>query len=84
MEFASSFVINILVVVFLVIDAPKHGKRAWLWGVLGFFLGTIALGIYLIQTDRKVLGWVILIVSVIGYILLIIFILIAIAFLFSL
>lgn len=68
----------------MVIDAPKHGKRAWLWGVLGFFLGTIALGIYLIQTDRKVLGWVILIVSVIGYILLIIFILIAIAFIFSL
>jgi hypothetical protein len=84
MEFASSLIINILVVVFLVIDAPKHGKRPVLWGVLGFFLGTIALGIYLIQTDRKVLGWVVTIVSIIGYILLFIFILIALAFIFSL
>lgn len=83
MEAASSLIINIAVLVYLAIDVPKHGKRPVLWAVLGFFFGTIALGIYLIQTDRKVLGWVILIVSIIWYIFLAFVVIALIAFVFS-
>jgi hypothetical protein len=62
--------LNIVITVFLVIDSRKHGKSPILWGILGFFFGAIALGIYLIRTDRKVLGWIITIISIIGYIIL--------------
>lgn len=70
MEFIT-FAINIAIVIFLVIDAPKYGKSPILWGVLGFFFSTIALGIYLIKTGRTVWGWVITIVFGLGYIILV-------------
>jgi hypothetical protein len=63
----SGLIINIIITVFLAMDASKHNKRPVLWGILGFLLGPIALGIYLIQTNRKVLGWIITIVAGIGY-----------------
>jgi hypothetical protein len=83
MEASLSLILNIVVCVYLAIDAPKHGKRPVLWAVLGFFFGAVALGIYLIQTDRKVLGWIILIVSIIWFIFMVFIILALIAFVFS-
>lgn len=80
MEFIT-LAINIAIVVFLVIDAPKYGKNPILWGVLGFFFSAIALGIYLIKTGRTAWGWVITIVFGLGY-LIILFLIIGIFSLF--
>jgi hypothetical protein len=63
--------LNIIITIYLVIDAKKHGKSPILWGILGFVFGAIALGIYLIKTGRKVAGWIITILSILGYLLLI-------------
>jgi hypothetical protein len=60
-------VLNIILTIYLVIDSRKHGKSPILWGILGFIFGLIALGIYLIKTNRKVIGWIITIISTIGY-----------------
>jgi TM2 domain-containing membrane protein YozV len=76
--------INIAIVVYLVIDAPKHSKNPILWGVLGFIFSGIALGIYLILTDRKVWGWVITIISCLGIIAFLVIIGLFSLFLFSL
>lgn len=81
MESFLGLVLNIAVTVYLVIDSRKHGKSPVLWGILGFFFGAIALGIYLIRTDRKLIGWIITIISIIGYIILFIFIALAVALL---
>jgi hypothetical protein len=63
--------LNIIITIYLVIDSKKHGKSPVLWGILGFVFGAIALGIYLIKTGRKVAGWIITILSILGYLLLI-------------
>jgi hypothetical protein len=63
--------LNIILTIYLVIDSKKHGKNPVLWGILGFVFGAIALGIYLIKTGRKVAGWIITILSILGYLLLI-------------
>jgi TM2 domain-containing membrane protein YozV len=63
-----------------VIDSKKHGKNPVLWGILGFVFGAIALGIYLIRTDRKVTGWIVTILSIIGYLALILIVGLAIFF----
>jgi hypothetical protein len=63
--------LNIIITIYLVIDSKKHGKSPILWGILGFIFGAIALGIYLIKTGRKVAGWIITILSILGYLLLI-------------
>ena len=60
MEYFLGLAISIAITVYMVIDAPKHGKSPILWGILGFVLGLLGLGIYLIVTDRKVLGWIII------------------------
>ncbi|GHH98731.1 hypothetical protein [Neobacillus kokaensis] len=65
----TSLIISIIIAIYLAIDAPKHNKRAWLWAILGFIFGPLALGIYLIKTGRKILGWIITIVVGIGYII---------------
>ncbi|MGF6953533.1 intracellular septation protein A [Neobacillus sp. B4I6] len=67
MEGFIGLVLNIILTIYLVIDSRKHGKSPILWGILGFIFGLIALGIYLIKTNRKVIGWVITIISIIGY-----------------
>lgn len=77
----SGLIINIIITIFLVVDAPKHQKSPILWGILGFIFGPIALGIYLIKTNRKVLGWIIAIVAGLGYILFIILVVLAAVFL---
>ncbi|WP_284036644.1 hypothetical protein [Neobacillus sp. 114] len=73
----TSWIVNVIIAIFLAVDAPKRGKRQWLWAILGFFFGAIALGIYLIQTGRKVLGWIITILAIIVYILIFIFAILA-------
>ena len=72
MEGFFGLVLNIIITVYLVIDSRKHGKNPILWGILGFIFGAIVLGIYLIKTNRKVMGWVITIISIIGYVVLLI------------
>ncbi|QTM98890.1 hypothetical protein ERJ70_05995 [Sediminibacillus dalangtanensis] len=68
MEFIG-LIISIAVTIYLVVDAPKHGKSPVLWGVLGFIFSLLTLGIYWIQTGRKVIGWILTIVIIIGVIL---------------
>jgi hypothetical protein len=72
--------LNIILTIYLVIDSRKHGKNPILWGILGFVFGAIALGIYLIKTDRKLVGWIITILSIIGYLLVILLVGLAIFF----
>ncbi|MED4455987.1 hypothetical protein [Metabacillus fastidiosus] len=64
-----ALIVQVGIVVFLAIDAPKHGKNPWLWGILGFFFGPLVLGIYFILTDRKVAGWVIIVISILYFFL---------------
>jgi hypothetical protein len=66
-------IIGLIIAIFLFIDAPKYNKSRWLWAILGFIFGPIALGIYLIKTGRKVLGWIITIIAILLYLLIIFF-----------
>jgi hypothetical protein len=77
MESSFGFIVGIIIAIYLFIDAPKHNKSRWLWAVLGFIFGPIALGIYLIKTGRKVLGWIITILAIIIYVLIIFFLVLA-------
>ncbi|WHY77417.1 hypothetical protein QNH20_25720 [Neobacillus sp. WH10] len=77
MKLTFGLIVNIIIVIYLFLDAPKHNKSRWLWAILGLVFGLIALGIYLIQTGRKVLGWIITIVSILIYLLIIFFVVIA-------
>lgn len=63
MEFLG-LLLSIAICIYLALDAPKYGKNPWLWGILGFIFGLITLGIYLIQTDRKTWGWILLILAI--------------------
>jgi hypothetical protein len=76
-------ILNIALTIYLVIDSRKHGKSPILWGILGFIFGFLALGIYLIRTNRKVIGWIITVLSAIGYVALIMIFGLAILFLGS-
>ena len=77
MENIIGFIICLAFAIFLYIDAPKHNKSRWLWAILGFIFGPIALGIYFIKTGRKVAGWIITILAILFYIVLIIVIVFA-------
>ncbi|MBV7509517.1 hypothetical protein KW850_30625 [Bacillus sp. sid0103] len=83
MEGFFGVVLNIIITVYLVIDSRKHGKSPILWGILGFFIGPLVLGIYLIRTNRKVIGWIVTILSIIGYIFLILMIVLFTALMFG-
>jgi hypothetical protein len=63
-----SFLLSIGIAIYLFVVAPKFGKSRWLWAILGFFFGFIALGIFFIKTNRKVLGWILVVVSIILYV----------------
>ncbi|PLS07999.1 hypothetical protein [Neobacillus cucumis] len=71
MESAISLIVSLAFAIFLFIDAPKHNKSRWLWAILGFIFGPIALGIYFIKTGRKVAGWIITILAILFYIVII-------------
>lgn len=79
MEYIVGLIVSIAITVFMVMDAPKHGKSPVLWGIIGFIFGLLGLGIYLIVTGRKVLGWIIVAL----FILLVIGIILLFAFFFS-
>ncbi|WHY70055.1 hypothetical protein QNH17_26845 [Neobacillus sp. SuZ13] len=79
LEGTFGLLLNVVITIYLIIDSRKHGKSPVLWGILGFFFGAIALGIYLIKTNRKVLGWIITIISIIGYVVLLLVILLGVA-----
>jgi hypothetical protein len=76
---AIGFIISLAFAVFLYIDAPKHHKNRWLWAILGFAFGPIALGIYLIKTGRKVAGWILTILATLLYVVIVIVLVLAIA-----
>ena len=78
-EYILGLVISIAITVYMVMDAPKHGKSPVLWGIIGFIFGLLGLGIYLIATNRKVLGWIIVAL----FILIVIGIILIFAFFFS-
>lgn len=66
MEFSLSFLVSVAVAVFLAIDAPKHNRNPWIWGIFGFVFSLITLGIYLLVTDRKAAGFIVLAVTLLG------------------
>jgi hypothetical protein len=80
LESAIGFIISLAFAIFLFIDAPKFNKSRWLWAILGFIFGPIALGIYFIKTGRKVAGWIITILAILFYIVIIVVIALAAAF----
>jgi len=80
LESLIGFLISLAFAIFLFIDAPKHNKSRWLWAILGFIFGPIALGIYFIKTGRKVAGWIITILAILVYIVIIVLIALAAAF----
>jgi uncharacterized membrane protein YobD (UPF0266 family) len=66
---ALMYVFNIIIAVYLFMDAKKHDKNPWLWGILGLLFSFITLGIYWIITGKKLLGWLILIAYIVWIIL---------------
>ncbi|MBD8067941.1 hypothetical protein [Bacillus sp. PS06] len=74
MELSFGLLLSIVICIYLAIDAPKHGRSPWLWAIFGFIFGPIVLGIYLIVTGRKLLGWIIVIISSLLVILVVLFI----------
>ncbi|APH03549.1 hypothetical protein [Bacillus weihaiensis] len=83
MEFSFGWIITLAIAIYLAIDAPKHNRSPWLWGILGFLFGPIVLGIYLILTGRKLAGWIVVVISVILFILLALLFAVGIFFLFE-
>ena len=79
MEFVG-FIIPIAIAIFLAIDAPKHDKNPWLWGILGFLFTFLPLGIYFIQTGRKVAGWIFIVIFALTITLIVVLITLAVAF----
>ena len=65
LELALYYIVELVIAYYLFVQAPLYNKDRWLWAILGFFFGIITLSIFLIQTNRKMLGWLLLIVSVI-------------------
>lgn len=73
MELSFGFIINVAIAIYLFVDARKRNKSAFFWAIIGLIIGPIVLGIYFIQTGRKGIGWTIVILSVIWYIIAIAF-----------
>ena len=65
------FIISIFITIYLARNARKYNMNPWLWALLGFFFGIMTLGIFLIKTQRKVSGWILVIISSILYFLII-------------
>ncbi|WP_270181450.1 hypothetical protein [Alkalihalobacillus sp. CinArs1] len=72
MELSFSLLINIVIAIYLYVDAKKRDKSAILWAILGLIIGPLVLGIYFIQTGRKLIGWIIVIFAIFWVILIII------------
>lgn len=48
--------VSILVAIYLLIDAPKHGKNKWLWSILGLLFGLFAFWDIPHQNRKKRIG----------------------------
>ncbi|WP_377889897.1 hypothetical protein [Alkalihalobacillus sp. R86527] len=72
MELSFGLLINIIIAIYLYVDAKKRDKSAFVWAILGLIIGPLVLGIYLIQTGRKLAGWIIVIFAIFWVILVII------------
>ena len=73
MDPSFGFIINVVIAIYLFIDARKRDKNAFFWAIIGLIFGPIVLGIYFIQTGRKGIGWLIVILAIIWYIIAIVF-----------
>nr|WP_255648162.1 hypothetical protein [Pseudalkalibacillus hwajinpoensis] len=62
-------ILNIVIAIYLFVDAKKRDKSSFFWAILGLIFGPIVLGIYFIQTGRKGIGWLIIILAVIWFII---------------
>ncbi|TKD72082.1 hypothetical protein [Pseudalkalibacillus hwajinpoensis] len=73
MDPSFGFIINVAIAIYLFVDARKRDKSAFIWAIVGLIIGPIVLGVYFIQTGRKTIGWVIVILAIIWYIIAIVF-----------
>ncbi|MCA0172506.1 hypothetical protein [Bacillus sp. RAR_GA_16] len=69
MELSFGLILNIVIAIYLFVDAKKRDKSSFFWAILGLIFGPIVLGIYFIQTGRKGIGWLIIILALIWFIL---------------
>ncbi|WP_226658743.1 hypothetical protein [Pseudalkalibacillus hwajinpoensis] len=69
MELSFGLILNIVIAIYLFVDAKKRDKSSFFWAILGLIFGPIVLGIYFIQTGRKGIGWLIIILAVIWFII---------------
>ena len=69
MELSFGLILNIVIAIYLFVDAKKRDKSSFFWAIIGLIFGPIVLGIYFIQTGRKGIGWLIIILSLIWFII---------------
>ncbi|MCA0989760.1 hypothetical protein [Pseudalkalibacillus hwajinpoensis] len=69
MELSFGLILNIVIAIYLFVDAKKRDKSSFFWAILGLIFGPIVLGIYFIQTGRKGIGWLIIILALIWFII---------------
>ncbi|TLS35585.1 hypothetical protein [Pseudalkalibacillus caeni] len=68
MELSFGLILNIIIAIYLFVDAKKRDRSPILWGILGLLFGLLPLGIYLIITGRKLWGWILVIISILYFI----------------
>ncbi|QHA91379.1 hypothetical protein [Bacillus sp. N1-1] len=69
MELSFGLILNIVIAIYLFVDAKKRDKSSFFWAIFGLIFGPIVLGIYFIQTGRKGIGWLIIILALIWFII---------------
>ncbi|MYL64576.1 hypothetical protein GLW07_14560 [Bacillus hwajinpoensis] len=69
MELSFGLILNIVIAIYLFVDAKKRDKSSFFWAIIGLIFGPIVLGIYFIQTGRKGIGWLIIILALIWFII---------------
>ena len=69
MELSFGLILNIVIAIYLFVDAKKRDKSSFFWAIIGLIFGPIVLGIYFIQTGRKGIGWIIIILALIWFII---------------
>ncbi len=69
MELSFGLILNVVIAIYLFVDAKKRDKSSFFWAIIGLIFGPIVLGIYFIQTGRKGIGWLIIILALIWFII---------------
>jgi hypothetical protein len=83
MEILLGFLLSVAIAVYLAIDAPKHNRNPWVWGILGFFFSLFPLGVYFLVTNRTAAGCIVLAIALIGGFFIFLAMLFGVFFLFS-